>query len=464
MKPLPKLRKQREENINFSPVTNNLHLEEADGLDPNPEPDVFISGMDRSVETKSKNLRKILFVCGALLFVVTTLILIYISKGLNPSAQVVQARITYGEVRLRQFGESIPVSAVLVPERTVYLDTVDGGRTIERHVEDGAYVTVGTPLITLRNKSLELDVINRESQYTQQLSSLAQAQIAFDQSMLRYEQQLMEARLQIDLTRADLDRRLPRSETGIAQSEIDRLRAKLTFEERNFKVISEARSRDSANAKKNLDQLKKSVARMEASIALVRESLDSLTLRAPIDGEVSSFTTEVGEVIAPGSRVAQIDETNAFKVRAKINEFYLGKLSIGQKAYTEINNDTYHLEVHKIYPTVENREFSADLRFLDVSPGHLRRGQGVQLSIALSEEGAYLTIPQGAYFNETGGQYVYVLSSDERSAIKRAVVLGRIGGNQVEVLEGLSEGEKIITSSYLTFNHRDRVNISDLTQ
>ena len=367
--------------------------------------------------------------------------------------------MTIGEVAVRPFEESIPVNAMLIPERTVYLDTVEGGRVVKRHQEDGTYVTAGTPLITLRNKSLELDVMNREAQYTQQLSSLAQAQIAFDQNMLRYDQDLMNAELEINLTRADLDRRLPRDVTGVPQSEIDRLEAELSHRERSYATIAAAKERDTANAARNLDQLKQSVARMEASIDLVRESLDGLTLRAPIDGEVSALTTEVGEVLAPGARVAQIDETGAFKVHAQINEFYLGRLTMGQTAQTTINGDRYVLSIDKIYPTVENREFAADLRFVDGAPDGLRRGQSLQLRIALGDQSEYLTIPTGAFYEETGGQFVYVLNAASNTAEKREVVLGRRGADQIQVISGLNAGEDVITSSYSTFAGRNRVRI-----
>ena len=235
--------------------------------------------------------------------------------------------------------------------------------------------------------------------------------------------------------------------------------AELSHRERSYAAIAAAKARDTANAARNLDQLKQSVARMQASIDLVRESLEGLTLRAPIDGEVSALTTEVGEVLAPGARVAQIDETGAFKVRAQINEFYLGRLTTGQTAQTTVNGDALVLSIDKIYPTVENREFAADLRFVDVAPAGLRRGQSLQLRIALGDRSEYLTVPSGAFFEETGGQFVYVLSGNADIAEKRNVVLGRRGNNQIQVISGLSAGEDIITSSYSTFAGRDRVRI-----
>jgi len=416
--------------------------------------------MDTKRSASGSGMAKKYWISAAAALIIASGGYLYVSNGLSSSASVSQTRMTTGIVDMRAFEESIPVNGILVPERTVFLDTVEGGRVVTRHQEDGTFVTAGTPLITLRNKSLELDVMSREAQYTQQLSSLAQAQIAFDQNMLRYDQDLMDAELQINLTRADLDRRLPREETGVPQSEIDRLRAELDHRERSYSVIAAAKDRDMANAARNLDQLRLSVTRMEESIALVSESLDGLTLRAPIDGEISALTTEVGEVLLPGARVAQIDQTGAFKVRAQINEFYLGRLMLKQTADTTINGASYTLLVDKIYPTVENREFSADLRFTDDQiPSGLRRGQSLQLRIVLADSTNYLTIPMGAFYEETGGQYVYVMNDNSNAAVKRNVVLGRHGKDQIQVISGLRAGEEVITSSYSTFNGRDRVRI-----
>ena len=451
MKPLPKMKRKGDGPDKTASV---LPHPAQPKVPPFEAPDT----MDSDRVPVSRNRGRILIAASAAVLVAAGGY-VYFSGGLQPSASVSEARVTLGSVALRPFEESIPVNALVIPERTVYLDTVEGGRVVKRHQEDGTFVTAGTPLITLRNKSLELDVMNREAQYTQQLSSLAQAQIAFDQNMLRYDQDLMNAELEINLTRADLDRRLPRDVTGVPQSEIDRLEAELSHRERSYAAIAAAKERDTANAARNLDQLKQSVGRMQASIDLVRESLDGLTLRAPIDGEVSALTTEVGEVLSPGARVAQIDKTGAFKVRAQINEFYLGRLTTGQTAQVTINGDAFILSIDKIYPTVENREFAADLRFVDAAPEGLRRGQSLQLRIALGDRSEYLTIPTGAYYEETGGQYVYVLTPGATTAEKRDVVLGRRGTDQIQVISGLNAGEDVITSSYSTFAGRDRVRI-----
>lgn len=387
--------------------------------------------------------------------------LAYTTIGLNGAQTVGVERVTTGIATYTSFSETIPINAILIPEDTVFLDTVEGGRVMQLHVEDGAMVTVGAPLVTLKNADLELQVIGREAQFTQQLSNLAQSQIAFDQSLLRYNRDLMDAQLQIDLTRASLERRLPIETTGVSQSEIDTLEAELRHQEQTYKLIEDAKRRDTQNADRNLSQLKQSVARMEDSVNIMRDSLDQLTLRAPIDGRVSAFTLQPGQVLAPGTRVGQVDVPGSFKLRAYVNEFYLSRLAPGQLATAEVSGETFALSVSKIYPTIENRQFEIDLAFTGDLPGRVRRGQNVRVRIAMGDAEPALTIPSGAHEARTGGNWVFVLSSDGRTATRREIEIGRKSPDYLEVLSGLNSGEEIITSSYDAYGDSQRISLSN---
>ncbi|MEP3891324.1 MAG: efflux RND transporter periplasmic adaptor subunit [Hellea sp.] len=385
----------------------------------------------------------------------------YKTIGLNNSQSVVAERVTTGTASFNSFSETIPVNATLIPENTVFLDTVEGGRVMNLHVEDGEAVTAGMPLVTLKNSDLELQVIGREAQYTQQLSNVAQSQMAFDQSQLRYDRELMDAQLQIDLTRASLQRRLPIEQTGVSQSEIDRLQAELNHQEATYALVEKAKLRDTQNANRNLNQLKQSVKRMEDSVDIIRGSLDQLTLRAPIDGRVSALTLQLGQVLSPGSRVGQVDVAGSFKVRAYVNEFYLNRLAKGQLASASLAGQDYDLSVTKIYPTIANRQFEVDLLFKGTLPENLRRGQNIRVRILMGDAEQALTIPTGPYEATTGGQWVFVLSADGKTAARREIEVGRKSPDRLEVLSGLTSDEKIITSSYDAYGDSQRISLSN---
>lgn len=417
------------------------------------------SSMDQKVVPKKSFTRT--FVTGAIaILLLGGAAYAYHSIGLNTSQIVTSERIQTATVSYSDFSETIPVNATLIPENTVFLDTVEGGRVIDIHVEDGADITQGTALVTLKNTDLELQVIGREAQYTQQLSNLAQSQIAFDQSQLRYDRDLMDAQLQIDLTRASLERRLPITQTGVSQSEIDRLESELAHQEATYTLIQKAKLRDTQNADRNLNQLKQSVRRMEDSVDIMRSTLDQLTLRAPIDGRVSAFTLQPGQYLAPGSRIGQVEVPGSFKVRAMVNEFYLNRLNIGQTAKASISGESYNLTVSKIYPTIQNRQFEVDLMFGEGVPQNLRRGQNVRIRIIMGDTEDALTIPTGAYEGVTGGAWVFVVSPDGKSAERRDIQIGRKNPDQLEILSGLQPQETIITSGYEPYGNAQTITLS----
>lgn len=418
------------------------------------------SAMDQAVEQKRPFGRYMLTGLTAALLLGGAVIT-YNVFGLDASQNVMAERLLTGEVSYNNFSETIPVNATVIPENTVFLDSVEGGRVMQIHVEDGATVSAGTPLVTLKNSDLELQVIGREAQYTQQLSNLAQSQIAFDQSQLRYDRELMDAQLQIDLTRSSLERRLPIEQTGISQSEIDRLRAELKYQEATYELIAKAKQRDTDNATRNLNQLKQSVGRMEDSVDIMRGSLDQLTLRAPIDGRVSALILQPGQFLAPGSRVGQVDVSGAFKVRAYVNEFYLNRLSTGQSATAVIAGDSYDLAVSKIYPTIENRQFQIDLNFEENAPQGLRRGQNMAVRVLMGDAEEVLTIPTGPYQAVTGGRWIFVMSENGETAERREIEVGRKSPDKIEVLSGLTAQDIIITSSYDAYGDSQKIKLSN---
>lgn len=462
MRPLPKTKAAREKAANRDRAEAGgtvVGLSSSSRQESQSAPAVSSVSMDQASAGPPRRTRAIAIGLVAVLLLGGAAVT-YVTLGLNPTQTVQADRVMTGMAELSQFGETIPVNGSIIPEDTVFLDTVEGGRVINIHVEDGALVTAGTALVTLKNSDLELQVIGREAQYAQQLSNLAQSQIAFDQSQLRYDRDLMDAELQIDLTRSALERRLPIEETGVSQSEIDRLRAELSHQEETYALIETAKKRDTQNATRNLTQLRQSVIRMEDSVDIMRDSLDQLTLRAPIDGRVSALTLQPGQVLSPGSRIGQVDVAGTFKLRAFVNEFYLNRLTVGQTATANMSGQAYDLTVSKIYPTISNRQFEVDLTFTSERPVNLRRGQSVRARISMGDEIETLTIPTGAYEASTGGQWLFVISPDGRSATRRPIETGRKSPDRIEVLSGLSVGERVLTSSYDAYGERDRISFT----
>ena len=403
--------------------------------------------MDRPARRYESRIKRAAIIAAAVL-VIAAASFAYRAYVLSPEVRLAADRVSLVRVEQTPFTEFVPATGTLVPLHTVFLDTVEGGRVTQVLIEEGETVVAGTPLARLENTDLELQVMAREAAYTEQLGTLARTEMGFDQTMLAYDLDLANAQLAIELTRADLGRRLPRERTGVPQSEIDRLQAELSHQEAMHARIAEARARDRANAERNLNQLRGSVTRMADSLELLRANLEGLAITAPIDGQVSLLDVRLGEVVPPGARVGQVDQLDGYKLRAMVDEFYLGRLAIGQQASAEIGGETVILEILRLSPSVENRQFAAEFAFTTPPPQTLRRGQTLRVRVDISATAETLTLPYGSYFEQTGGLWVFVRDEASATLERRSVTFGRRNPEQIEVLAGLAEGETVLVSSY----------------
>jgi HlyD family secretion protein len=384
----------------------------------------------------------------------------YVRYGLERSLSVAAERVTISPVRAAAFNDYVPVTGSIAPEDTVFLDIIEGGQVTDVLVEEGALVEAGDILARLENTRLELEVLGREAQITEQQNNLATARLAFDQNALRHERDLMTLDYQIELLTDRLTRRRPLEGGVVTRNEIEDLEDELAHNRAMKVVVERAQAADAELAERTLAVIERAIERMSGSLGLVQESLGDLTLTAPIAGQLTIFDVNVGAVVAPGQRIGQVDAFGAFKIAALVDEFYLGRIAIGQNASVEIAGRTHALEVVKVYPNVRDRQFQVDLMFSGAAPDGLRRGQTVRPRIELGETAASLVIANGPYYEETGGLWVLVVSADGGSATRRDVRLGRRNPEMVEVLSGVAEGERVITSSYQSYSDIERIDFN----
>lgn len=417
-----------------------------------------LSPMDRAVAPRRITPARV----GAAILVLLVLavgIFGYVRYGLQRTLSVSAERVTISNVQQAPFSDYVPVTGSVAPEDTVFLDTVEGGQVTGVLVEDGAIVEAGQALARLKNTRLELEVLGREAQLTEQQNFLANARLAFQQSELRNQRDMMNVQRQIDRINDDLTRQKPLENEGIAIAVIRNLEADLAHRQAEKDSIELSQAAERQVARSNLSQLEQSIDRMAQSLALVRENLDNLTVTAPIAGQLTGFELKVGEVIGSGERIGQIDTVNSYKVTAMVDEFYLGRIAFGQPATVDVGGASHDLRVAKVYPDVRERQFAVDLEFTGEAPEGIRRGQTLRPRIELGETAETLVVANGPFYDETGGLWVLVVSGDGGSASRRDVTLGRRNPETVEVVAGLSPGERVITSSYQSFKDVERVDL-----
>ncbi len=414
------------------------------------------SGMDRKIE---RNPRRRWLVGGGIGLAIVAVAGWLMSIDHSTSYTLDGQRIRTAVVQNGVYEDFIPLRASVEPERTVFLDAIEGGRVEAVLIEEGAFVDEGQPLLELSNTTLQLDVIAREAEVSEQLNNLRNTELAIEQNRLSLKSDLIE----IDYQIVRLERLVDRYEElegnqFISKREYEDSVDELEYWKKRRVVTQESQEQDERIRLAQIEQLRASVDQLEKNLTLARANLDNLLVRAPRAGQLTSFDAEIGESKARGERLGQIDDVDRFKATALVNEFYLNRVRVGQRAELETGGNVYVLEVSKVYPEVQAAQFEVDLRFVGDSPRNIRRGQTLSVRLVLGDTADEATLlANGAFFNDTGGAWVFVLNPDRTVAVRRDVELGRRNPNSIEVIAGLVPGDEVITSSYSNFMTVDRL-------
>jgi len=412
--------------------------------------------MDRRLESTNK---RPLYIAATVAAAALLAAVAYMSLDSSTSFTLDGQRIRTADVATGVYEDYIPLRAAVEPERTVYLDAIDGGRVESILVEEGAMVEQDQPLIELSNTSLQLDVIAREAEVSEQLNNLRNTQLAIEQNRLSLKSDLIE----IDYQIVRLDRLVKRYEEldgkqFISKNDYENSLDELGYWKSRRGVTQESQAQDERIRLAQVEQLNDSVEQLEKNLELARGNLENLLVRAPRAGQLTSMNAEIGESKGRGERLGQIDDVDRFKASALVNEFYLNRVRIGQQAQLTVDGNDYVLEISKIYPEVQASQFEVDLRFLGSTPPDIRRGQTLQLRLVLGDTAERaLLLANGPFFNDTGGAWVFVMDPDGQIARRRPVQFGRRNPKQIEVQGGLEPGDRVIVSSYANFIEVERL-------
>ena len=416
--------------------------------------------MDRVIETKRMD-RRVVYI-GAAAAVIALLIAFWLFAPRAGDQSVPADRLTISQVQKGVFDDFLPLRARSTPLVTVYLDAVEGGRVEQVLVEDGATVTKGQLLAVLSNSDLQLNLLARQADVSREINSMRSQELALTQAALSNERAVLEADLATRKAQRQYEMQRPLAERGFVAGRTFRdSQDDYTSNRDRLVVLQRTRAADDRLRSSQLAQLKESANSLNASLGIARATLDALNLRAPVTGSLSGFSIQLGQSLQRGERLGQIDSPGRNKLVAGIDEFYLGRVQVGQRATVEWNGKTYRAKVMKIYPQVQNGQFNADLQFVDAEPTDLQRGQTLQARLTLGDPAPALLVANGAFYNDSGGTYVFVVDPDGGTAIKRNVRLGRRNINAIEVLDGLAPGDRVITSSYSGFADKDRLTITE---
>jgi HlyD family secretion protein len=379
------------------------------------------------------------------------------------NTQSVQSdRLTISEVRNGTFDDFLPLRSLVTPLLTVYLDAVEGGRVDKILVEDGASVKKGQLLAVLTNADLQLETLQSQTYVAQQVYNQQLAELSLEQTRSQNSQAVTAALNEYAKAKRQYDLEAPLAARGFVAGKVfGDTRDDLLAAQRKLDEARHTQTAEHQLQTNQLTQMRATSATLQGALGIARTNLDQLNLRAPVDGQLSSFSIQIGQSMSKGERLGQIDSPGHNKLRAQVDEFYLGRVQIGQIATIDYAGKSYKLKVARIYPQVKNGIFEADLWFLGEEPKGIQRGQTLQARLTFGDPTPARLLPNGAFYNDTGGSWVFVVAPDGRHAIKRQVRLGRRNEDFIEVLDGLDPGEKVITSPYTGFADKDRLDITN---
>ena len=346
-----------------------------------------------------------------------------------------------------------------MPITTVFLDAVQGGAVEKKFVEEGTMLKKGDKILKLSNTSVQLSALQQEALTYQQINEARNSRLSIEQNSINLKRNLLAVQLTFQQ-----DKRNYAIEKALWDK---KLTAKDIFEQaqdsyfnsiEQKKLAEENFQKDSIKSASQLIQIDESIQRLLQNLGLIRESIENLTIKAPITGQLTALNAEIGQSKSVGERLGQIDVIDGYKVRADIDEFYIARINTGQEGSVDINGKTYRLVVKKVFPEVSNGRFQVDMLFKnDKSPPNLRRGQTLQIRLELGDLTKTLLLSRGGFYQKTGGQWVFVVDGSGNTAVKRAIKLGRQNPDYFEVLSGLKPGDKVITSSYDNFGDVDKL-------
>ena len=409
--------------------------------------------MDRKIERKGLSKKTILTIGGIAALALLVAGSIYFTSH-KARLNVDPERITISEVQNGSFQEFIPVNGVVLPQTTIYLDAVEGGRVEEKYVDDGAFVKKGQPILRLSNTDIELSLVNQQTSVYNLLTQMQISRNAAQQNTVNKLNQMTDVESQLKEAKRvyDLDKYLY-EQKAIGLQEYKQAENNYNYQLEKRKLTQQLLKQDSVSNAQQVAQAGQSYVGSQNALNVMRKKVGDLVVRAPIDGQLTSLDAEMGQNKNKGERLGQIDVLSGYKVRVDVDEHYISRVFVGLMGETSFAGKNYRLKITKVYTQVNNGRFQVDMQFDSAAPEGIRRGQTLQIRLALSDETRALLLAKGGFYQQTGGNWVFKLTDDGRMAYRVEVQLGRQNPDFYEVQGGLKPGDKVITSSYENFGN-----------
>ena len=390
---------------------------------------------------------------GVLLLV---FVIYLIARPNNKTLRVDKDTVTISNAVKGEFNDYIRISGRVQPMTTIQLSPQEGGIVEKILIEEGSPVKAGDAILILNNDNLDLQILNSEAELAEKENILRNTQIQMEQQKLDVRQNVLEYGMQVDrLRRAYEQQKALYEDKLIAKEEYLKAEEDYKLAKQKYDLMAERSKQDSLYRGTQIDRMEESLENMQLNMSMIRRRKSNLIVKAPIDGELGLLDVVLGQSIAAGTKIGQINSVGTYKVEAQIDEHYIDRVIAGLEATFERQGETYSTVIRKVYPEVRDGKFKADFKFDGEQPDNIRAGQTYYLNLQLGQPEEAVIIPRGTFYQKTGGKWIYVVNKEGTKAVKREIRIGRQNPQYYEVLDGLEPGEKVITSGYETYGDSD---------
>ena len=390
---------------------------------------------------------------GALLAV---FVIYLIARPNNKTLRVDKETVTISAAVKGEFNDYIRISGRVQPMTTIQLSPQEGGIVEKILIEEGSPVKAGDAILVLKNDNLDMQILNSEAELAEKENIQRNTQISMEQQKLNVRQNVLEYGVQVErLRRAYEQQKALYEDKLIAREEYLKAEEDYRLAKQKYDLVCERAVQDSLYRSTQINRMEESLESMILNMQMIRKRKSNLVVKAPIDGELGLLDVVLGQSIAAGTKIGQINSVGTYKVEAQIDEHYIDRVVDGLEATFERQGETYSTLIRKVYPEVRDGKFKADFKFDGEQPDNIRAGQTYYLNLQLGQPEEAVIIPRGTFYQKTGGKWIYVVNKEGTKAVKREIRIGRQNPQYYEVLEGLEPGEKVITSGYDTYGDSD---------
>lgn len=413
--------------------------------------------MDREIKPKYRKLRKILMIAVPAVIIIAGIVAAFVSSS-STSYQTDSKTITFGEVTKGEFNDFIRFAGKVETGTIVQVSSIETGVVVKKWVEEGAMVNEGDIILTLDNPNLQEQILTSESQLAERQNMLRETELAMDKERLQMRQDLLSSRTEVNrLGRILNQQKELYAEKLVSKEEYTKAKEDYDLAKEKMELLKERIRQDESYRSVQVRMMRESLENMQRSFALVRNRADNLNIKASHSGQLGTLNAELGQNVAAGQLVGQINILDNYKITANIDEHYIDRISPGLTGEIDRNGSKMAVSVKKIYPEVNSGHFRIDLSLDSPLPSNIRVGQSFYIDLRLGDPAQAVLVPKGQFYQASGGNWAYVVDADGKGATKRKIKIDRQNPDYYEVIEGLTPGERIITSDCSRFGEADRI-------